>query len=306
MLDRALQLAQAAARRAGLQYGDPEIIRVSSAVLVALPGTDVVARVEDDIEAAWRQWRVGRFFNARGAPTMRLQFPDLEPFCTDDGAVTLWQYLPQGPPISKFELGRLLRVLHDCARISATDAAAAGLPTLSPIGRIEYYLARLPDWVDDHSRTALRARTDELTECWQRERERDPLGAVITHGDVHLDNVMVGAQGPVFVDLEAAGLGPASWDFAPLAVHVRLYDQSMNGYRSFLDGYFGRPDEKRDYGADEWPDTWPGFEYLCQIYELVCAVWAMGYSRHAPEHRREAEVRLDTMLGREHGHWTLT
>jgi aminoglycoside phosphotransferase (APT) family kinase protein len=48
-----------------------------------------------------------------------------------------------------------------------------------------------------------------LAERWPRR---------VVHGDAHVGNVVVTADGPRWTDLEDAGLGPVEWDLSPSSV----------------------------------------------------------------------------------------
>lgn len=141
-----------------------------------------------------------------------------------------------------------------------------------------------------------------MRERWSAERDRDPLGQVVAHGDVRMGNLMNVDERPVFVDLELSGVGPASWDLVVQAVHVRRYGRAESEYRSFVAGY-GLP-------ADNWCATgaraFAGFAALCEIYELLCVVWTLGCSSVHPVLELEARLRLRSFLGDESGNWTLT
>lgn len=300
MPERALSLAIAAARQVGLSARRPTILRRATSVLVELTDDGVVARVEPAGPAAWRQWRVARFFAECEAPTARLWSPDAPPYVTEDGAVTLWHRYRHGPELTAQQLGQLLRTLHSRSRQHAEDAAE--LPEFVPFAAVDFWLARLPEWLDDDTRRLLAARDRELREQWRYQRTRDPLGFTIIHGDVHEKNVMYDQSGPLLIDLEYAGQGPLSWDLISQALAVRRYGQPVRDYRSFLASYGVSPDDWRASGEH---NAWAGFMVFCRIYELMCLVWLLGYSVFHDELIAEARLRLDSFLGGGDAIWTL-
>lgn len=291
-MDAALITAVSAARRAGLDPTGARVIRRSNAVLVELPAADAVARVEVRPEHAARQREVARAFAELGAPTMRtLDATD----AAEPERVTLWERLREGPPMSRAELGGLARELH-----GRSPASLRALPTLDPFEEIEHCLRRLPAWLGAETRRALEARAQRLQAAWREDLLQDPLGRRLIHGDVHRQNVMWRGDRRVFVDLEWAGVGPASWDLVPQAVHVRRYGCPMPEYEAFL----------RTFGVDPaawspWTPSWPGFARFCEVYELICVVWTLANCDAAPRFIPEARIRLASLSGGEET-WTLT
>lgn len=125
---------------------------------------------------------------------------------------------------------------------------------------------------------------------------RDALphdASVLTHGDFHADNVLVTPSGPKMIDLEDAGIAPASWDFAPSIVAVRRHGRDESEYAGFCEAY----------GADlmEHPEG----KLLCDVYELFLVSWAIAYRSATPAMTAEAVVRLESLLGRITRRWTI-
>lgn len=294
--EQARQLALRAARQVGLDSGGARVFRVRSSVQVELPEADVVARVESPAGArnAARQVRAAHFYEARGAPVVRLAHP--QPLVFEHGVVTLWQRLhpvgrdPDEHQLGLGELGQLLRVLHE----RAGPPLDPGLPPINPFDRIGRDLARPVMDPGQHRLDALRRRYDTLRGRWTGCVRRDPSSdQVLVHGDVHPDNVMVTAEGPCFVDLELAGAGPADWDLAMLTVNNRRYGLAEAGLEAFLAGY----------GAD--PRGQDAFELFCQTYELIVVAWALHCADLSPRMLREARVRVATLLGESDAAWTM-
>ncbi len=66
--------------------------------------------------------------------------------------------------------------------------------------------------------------------------EPPPRSATPLHGDLHLDQVILAAAGPVVLDFERAGMGPAGHDLGTLVAHLRA-DGHDAFAASFLDAY---------------------------------------------------------------------
>ncbi len=288
---RALRLAKAAGRRAGFYVSDAKLLRVRSSVHVELPQAGVVARVEASgaEQLAERQVQIARVLADRGAPVARLARPELQPLLVEDGAVTLWQRLEQLAEPDFGNLGQTVWALHDATR----DSLPSDLPSFDPLQIVRGYLDWPSPWSGSDEWKDLRHRADTLAVEWRSATRDDPLGRVIVHGDLHQDNAIVTEQGLILLDLEDAGKGPASWDFAPLKVGVERYGLPSEDYRAFADGY----------GSE--PGAWEGHAVMCRVYELLVAAWAMRCSADSPRMAEEASVRVATVLGRGQGQWTL-
>ena len=84
----------------------------------------------------------------------------------------------------------------------------------------------------------------------------------IVHGDAHPGNVVVTAAGPILVDFDLAGAGPAMWDLTILVVHRRF---GASG--DVLSVFFAA------YGSD--PRGHSGFEVLVRVQELLCISYVL-------------------------------
>ncbi len=288
----ALEVAVEAGLRAGIDVSDAAILRISNAILVEFPGAEAVARVDSSAACAFGQWRAARTYQDCHAPTMRLLPGQPRPLVTAAGCVTLWERLVAVAPVDLRELGVAVRAVHDRTRGRLS-------PELPALGPCEWNLEMLD--VIAESRTwprmdeirSLGQRAREQHARWQREIGGEPEQAVLVHGDVHRDNAIACDRGLVLIDLESAGVGPASWDLVPLAVGVRRYGDSADDYQRFLGGY----------GAD--PIGRPGFEFMCDVYELLVVIWTIACSARVPHMVTEAALRLDNLLGGSTGTWTL-
>jgi hypothetical protein len=288
--EHALSLAREAGRRLGLDVSGARLLRARSSAHVELPEASVIARVEPPgaEELAERQVTVGRCLMAANAPVPWLEQPEKQPITLGGGAVVLWQRVESVGAPDPETVGRAIKRIHD----SAPGKPAADFPRIDPLTRTRASLAKVSAWTGTPEWNALDRLTEECEASWASLVAADPLGQVLVHGDVHLDNALQTSEGSIMVDLEDAGLGPASWDFVPLAVGVRRYGLATAVYESFISGY----------GAS--PTLGEGLDTLCTIYELLVTSWAMECSHNSPEMATEAALRVATLLGTGNERWS--
>jgi hypothetical protein len=289
--ERALSLAAEAARRAGLDAAGAKVLRVRTSIHVELPRADVVARVEGPggQGLASRQVLVARALAARDAPVARLDRPEIQPLLIGDCAVTLWRRLRSVATPTSEAVGGAVRALHE----ATARSLPAGVPTIDPFGQVRACLDWPSPWSGSTAMKELRGRADELASRWRNEIRDDPLGRVVVHGDAHAGNAMVSEGRLVLLDLEDAGVGPASWDFAPVAVGVDRYGLPSEDFDQFAAGY----------GAE--PGAWPGHSLMCRVYELQVTCWTVRCSADSPAMAREAAVRVSGVLEGDPTRWTL-
>ena len=241
-------------------------------------------------ELAWRQVAVARALAARDAPVARLIRPEIQPILIGDGAVTLWRLLRSVATPTLVAVGGAVRAIHDATAQSLPD----NVPAIDPFGQIRACLDAPSLWSGSAAVRQLKVRADRLYSVWREGTQDDPLGKVVVHGDPHPDNAVVSEGGAlVLLDLEDAGVGPASWDFTPLAVGVERYGLPAEDFDRFAAGY----------GAE--PRAWPGLSLMCRVYELLVTSWAVSCSADSPAMATEAEVRVSGVLEGDPTQWTL-
>lgn len=210
----AVECARQAADAAGLRVTDAEVLADGSNVLVHLRGADVVARVATVtalVRPGVRDWlardvALARWLAERGAPVVT-PIDEAGPYDLAVTAVTLWRYLPHdkdvqpGPAEATLALAELHEVMADYP---------GELPADGPLGDTYRAIELLADRLDEDTRHALLAETDELAAAIAGLPTR-PL-----HGDSHRWNLLVTADGPVWNDFEDAWRGPLGWDLACL------------------------------------------------------------------------------------------
>jgi hypothetical protein len=280
--ERELAVAIDAGRRAGLDVADAQIVRRKSSIHIELPRVGVMARVEEPERSALAglQVQVASLWASRGAPVVPLVRPELQPFVSSDGAVTLWGRLHACNPVDLEELGRTTRELHDATR----GISLAGLARHDPFGETGRWIDWPTEWLAEEDRIELRELLEVLRRRWDGAPPDDPLGTVIIHGDLHADNALATDRGLILIDFEDAGVGPASCDFIPLVVGVSRYGTAEAELERFV----------RGYGHD--PRGCRGFTTMCEIYELCVTAWAIRCSELSSAMAVEAAVRVDSIL----------
>jgi hypothetical protein len=288
---RALDMVAEAARQADLDPSGAEVLRVRNSVHVELPLADVVARVEGPgaQNLATRQVLVARALAACDAPVARLVRPEIQPLMIGDSAVTLWSRLRSVAVPTLEAVGRAVRVIHD----ATAGRLPSGVPPIDPFEQVRACLDSPSSWSGSTEVSELQRRADELATQWRERTQDDPHGQVIVHGDPHIDNAIVTADRLVLIDLEDAGVGPASWDFVPLALGVKRYGLPPGDFEHFAIGY----------GSE--PGAWPGHRLMCDVYELVVTAWAVACSIDSPLMASEAAVRISGVLEDDPTPWTL-
>ena len=106
-----------------------------------------------------------------------------------------------------------------------------------PWWHFDELLAEVGDSLDDAAQAGIDGRRSSTTAGGRHWTAR-----VVCHGDVHPDNVVMTADGPVLLDWDLLCLGPPGWDHAMLlrlprwGWPARWYDEFAAGYgRSFAD-----------------------------------------------------------------------
>lgn len=274
---QALAAARAVALAARLPCADAVVLAGGSNVLVHLKPSPVVARVmtatavlHDDVER-WltRETVVGAFLAERAlaVPPSDLFAPG--PHRQDGLWMTFWEFVEHdrsGRLPRASELGGSLRELHD---------ALAGFPgELGPLSHVRDWLERLiaglrpSAMLTQQDTHMLRARLQRLTPSVFE----SPLPAQPIHGDASISNLLRGANGLIWNDLEDACVGPVEWDVAGLVVAARARGVSETFVADLLRAYGG-------VGLDELGD----FIAAHDLYTTVWQAFAAQRSRGEPE-----------------------
>lgn len=218
-LDEELKAAASVAAKAGLGVVNPQLLHLGNHTTVRLSPMPLVARVASgssfDFSPAslGRELMVGRHLADRGAPAVRPIRDAAGPYLENGCAVTLWEFV-DGRPVAtgaeEFMAAASLQRVH--AALADLDA---DLPSF--VTKVESCETLLGDPAEapklassDRAFLAniyanLREQLCSVGGTWR------PL-----HGDTHLGNALIGDSDAVWMDLEAACVGPIEWDVVNL------------------------------------------------------------------------------------------
>lgn len=268
-----------ACARAGLDDSGAELIRLGENALFRLPGR-VVARIArpGQQDAAAREGHLARWLARHGVPAVRPVATIEQPVIIDGRAVTFWDELGEHRIGTPGEVATALRQLH---QLPAPTGLA--LPELDPF-------VRIPQRIDaatvltDPDRDWLHHRLSELRQAYARLPAGLPR--CVVHGDASDTNLAVTADGTAhLLDLERCTLGPPEWDLTSMAVELGYQWITTDTYQEFC----------KHYGHDV--TTWPGYPVLRDIRELRMTSWLAQQATEQPQHRAEAQNRLECLQG---------
>jgi hypothetical protein len=279
-------LAAAAALDLAGVVGDDTVVRDGSSLLMRRG--DVLARVRPaaDRHIAERELTIARRLEADGVPVTPLVDHTADLVDIHDQVVSLWRWCPPVRDPRSADLGLLAgRLRRDTA-----PSGPAGLDPFDPIGHVLDAVAACGP--DDDVRW-VRERANALIEPFRVASADDPLGASVVHGDLHLGNVVVAAEGPLLTDLELAGWGASSFDTSAAVVAVDRYGAPAGGLERYLAAS----------GAD--PRPWPGFATFVAVTELWVTAWAVSVAHRHPDWAAEARTRVATLRDGLNATWRL-
>lgn len=219
-LESELAAATDTAVRLGLGTVTPEVLHFGNHTTARLAPWPIVARIASgtsfdfDDDSLAREVAIAAHLGARDAPAVR---PATEvppgPHFDADCAVTLWQ-LVEGRAVEtasdEFMAAASLRLVH--AALADVDA---DLPAF--IIKVESCDAILSD-AAEAPKLAVGDRLflQRIYGRFRSELERIDAPWRPLHGDTHLGNVLITASRAVWMDLEAACMGPLEWDVVNL------------------------------------------------------------------------------------------
>lgn len=272
--DPRLAAAQAVLDRLNASATPPEVVRNGLSLLVRQDGVLVRVRPRRLEPVAHREVEVARALLDADVPCVPLVGGRGQPWIEDGCVVTAWAWLDATGTAAPAAIGSLAAALRD----RTVGTHAFDVARFDPLTAIRNAVADRP--VGDEQGDFVRRRAQELTADWGRIADRDPAGTAIVHGDLHADNVLLTAEGPLLIDLELAGAGPASYDVAPSVVAVERYGAD----RASLDQFLA--------ALDRDPRDWPGFATCLAVYELWVTAWAVAVRDRGPTMAAEAATRI--------------
>ncbi|GAA3083842.1 phosphotransferase enzyme family protein [Streptomyces rectiviolaceus] len=210
------------------------------------------------LDRARRELRVARWLEESGVPAVRAA--EDEPRIVDGHPVTVWHRLPQAVrPAEPHDLAALLRLVH------ALPAPEFELPRRELLGGVERWLRLAGDAIDVEDADYLRERRDGFEAAASALTPHLAPGPI--HGDALPRNVLVGADGPVLVDLETFSADLREHDLVVMALSRDRYGLPTEAYDGFV----------AEYGWDV--REWDGCAVLRGARETASCAWV---SQHAP------------------------
>lgn len=215
-----LTASTAAAAKAGLGLVTPEVLHLGNHTAVKLSPWPIVARIASgssfdfSLGSLEHELTIAAHLSSRKAPSVRpISEASPGPYLENDCAITLWEFV-DGRPVSteadRFMAAASLTLVH-----SALADVDADLPSfITKVESCETILAepmQAPKLAGsdrlflEKLYAMLRKDLSGIGGAWQ------PL-----HGDTHLGNVIITGAEAVWMDLEAACLGPLEWDIVNL------------------------------------------------------------------------------------------
>jgi hypothetical protein len=263
------------------------VVREGLSLLVRQDDVLVRVRPRAAEPVAAREVEVARALLAAEVPVTALVGGRGQPWLAAGCVVTAWRWIETTGPATPAHLGRLARDLRE----RTVGGHVFDVPRFEPLTAIRNAVATAP--IGDPQGDFVRLRAQELSGAWAAIADRDPVGTAVVHGDLHADNVLLTADGPLLTDLELAGAGPPSYDTAPAVVRVQRYGADPSTLDAFLEA------QEHD------PRSWPGFATCLAVYELWVTAWAVGVRDRSPELAAEAAVRIGSLRDQSGEPWRL-
>lgn len=272
----------------GLDGSDARLIRLGENALFHLPAAAVVVRIARTMDY-WRdsgkEVAVSRWLRDSGFPAARAH--DLaQPIEVLGHPVTFWQFIEgrNGSSADIALLGTLLRQLHEMPRPEGFD-----LPCEDVLGRVRRRIGNAP--VSPADKDFLSNRVHELSAAVSALNY--PLSVAPTHGDAHVQNLMISGNQPVLIDFERFAWGHPEWDISMTATEYETAGWWSDAqYGSFVRAY--------GYDITTWTD---GFPVLRAVHEIKMTTWLMQNVNESPETAREYETRMRTIRGEDSPPW---
>ncbi|MFE3757914.1 phosphotransferase [Nocardia tengchongensis] len=290
---------QAACATRGIDCAGAQLIHHSSNAVYVLPGSAAVARVstkEASGHQAIRSSKVTRWLSETHQFGAMAPLPGVEPVQLDEStAVGFWVYYPQpsekAAPTSR-ELGTLLRSLHALPAPPPIE-----LDTWTPLESLHATL------LDDDTASAL----DDPERSWLLDRIAEirheiadlewALEPGLIHGDAWAGNLLwdttTHPNRAILGDWDWVCIGPREVDLIPTWHASIRYGRDRGWVENFITAY----------GFDL--TTWPGYDTLMEMRDLVQVSGPLRRARTSPAHAARLHQRVtDIRAGNRTAPWT--
>lgn len=273
---------------AGLDSDGARMLRFGENALFHLPSESVVVRIARTMgywHDAIKEVSVSRWLASAHFPAAKVH-QVTQPVEVLEHPVTFWQFIDgrNGAPRDIAHLGALLRRLHALPRPTGFD-----LPNEDILGRVRGRIDTAP--VSSSDKDFLLCRFTELSA--EVSALRYPLPPAPTHGDAHVQNLMIRDNHPVFIDLERFAWGHPEWDISMTATEYQTAGWWTGAeYEEFTEAY--------GYDVTSWAE---GFPVLRSVHEIKMTTWLMQNVNESPDIAREYAARMQTIRGKPGPPW---
>ncbi|MEV6607461.1 aminoglycoside phosphotransferase family protein [Kutzneria sp. NPDC051319] len=277
-----------ACRSVGLHAGNTELLRLGENAIYHLLGTDIVVRIARTMDYwtdAVKEVSVAKWLEHEAFPAARVTNHD-QPLSIAGHPVTFWKFIEgrRGGPSDICSLATILRQLHGLQLPTAVT-----LPEGTILERVERRIVN--SQVNDADKAFLSTRLDELRNAVVE--LEFPLPKAPTHGDAHVQNLMITGQGAAIIDFERFGWEHPEWDLSMTAT-----EYVTAGW--WTDAQYGQFVAAYGYDVTEWS----GFDVLRQVHEIKMTTWLMQNVAESPEIAAEYEHRMHSIrTGSAAGSW---
>lgn len=269
-----------ACHRVGLDSVDAELLRLGENAIYRLHDVDAVVRIArnaDHWADAMKEAAVSTWLAASDVPAARTWEAIDQPIDVDGHPVTFWHYIDgrRGAPGDVRALGELLRRVH-----SLPPPRDFTLPPEDVLGRVEARVERAQ--VPQEDRDFLLGQLSELAAAI--DELSFPLPPCVTHGDAHVQNLMVTSEGVELIDFERVAWGQPEWDLSMTAAE-------------FVTAQFWTPAQYREFVGSYGFDVleWSGFSVLRRTHEIKMTTWLMQNVDESSAIRSEFASRMATI-----------
>ncbi|MFJ8966806.1 aminoglycoside phosphotransferase family protein [Lentzea sp. NPDC102401] len=268
-----------ASAHTGIDATDARLMRLGENALFHLPHSSVVVRIarsREHWDDAVKEVAVSNWLKESGLPAARLYKVD-QPISISGYPATFWRYIDgrNGGRGDVGALGHLLLELHRTSRPTAFE-----LPEQDILTRVEPRIESAS--VPDADKRFLLNRVDELRD--EISELAFPLEPTATHGDAHVQNLMISDGSAVLIDFERFAWGQPEWDLAMTATeYLSAGWWTAEEYRAFCDAY--------RYDVTQWD----GFNVLQKTHEIKMTTWIMQNVDESEEIDAEYATRIETM-----------
>lgn len=270
---------RAACRYVGLPGWDASLIRIGENALYRLKDLPVVVRIArtmDYWDDVVKEVDVSRWLDSNQFPAVRLH--DVrQPIEVEGHPVTFWRLLDgrDGSEEDARSLGRLLHRLH-----ALPAPANFTLPAEDVLARVEGRIKNAP--VPSSDKDFLVSSCETLES--EISRLAFPLRPGPTHGDAHVNNLIVVSGESILIDFERFAWGQPEWDLSMTATEYKTGGWLTDiQYGEFVDAY----------GFDV--TEWDGFSLLRRAHEIKMTTWIMQNVRESSKIADEYRRRMHTI-----------